>query len=130
VIQAGNGDLEVLVLLLNSDGARHRFKLSEPKFDYTVHVDTNNPGRIDVALKDGHCDVASHSLVLLTARMTAEQLREATHTAQHRANPALEPTLPDVSREDQADATAALASDSANGQADEELAPLAEEGQS
>lgn len=127
VIQAGNGDLEVLVLLLNSDGAQHRFTLSEPKFDYAVRVDTNDPAHIDVALADGHCDVAGHSLVLLTATMQAEQLLQATQELHRKAGEA--PNAPSVPTVVEKEADAALASEIAGDRDDEQLAPPGQEEQ-
>ncbi|MGQ0699858.1 MAG: glycogen debranching protein GlgX [Panacagrimonas sp.] len=69
-----DGNLDVLVLLANSDEAAHRFQVPEPMLDFRVLVDTADIDRTDDKLLGGACELAAFSLVLLAARTRPEDV--------------------------------------------------------
>jgi glycogen operon protein len=72
-----DGRVEVLALLANADNAAHVFRLPEPRLEWQVALDTADPGRRDVSVPDGHCEVGAHSLMLLVCRTTVEAVKAA-----------------------------------------------------
>lgn len=68
-----DGNVEVVALLFNSDSVAHRFELPRPALAYRRLVDTNEPEVDGQPLENGGCEVAAHSLVLLAARLNAEE---------------------------------------------------------
>lgn len=64
-----DGDLEVLLLLANSDAADHVFKLPPPLFDYRLCFDSADDQRAGQALEGhGACRVEAGAMVLLAVR--------------------------------------------------------------
>ncbi len=77
--------VETLLLLLNSDTVAHRFTLPEPQLDYQVLIDTDDPADANHTLSEHQCEVAAHSLVLLSAETATQVLLDAVDKKQSAA---------------------------------------------
>jgi glycogen operon protein len=67
-------NIDVLLLLFNSDTATHTFRLPGPPLDYRILIATHDPAIGDEPLPGDRCDVPAHAVALIAARTTLEQL--------------------------------------------------------
>jgi isoamylase len=68
---AGDGSVEVTLLLLNADSAGHAFALPAPRLDWTLMLDSGHPDAEERPVLDEAVPVAPHGAVLLAARLPA-----------------------------------------------------------
>jgi glycogen operon protein len=76
-----DGNVDIVLLLSNSDDADHDFHLPLPNLSYRIAIDTQTPTVGDVALATAQITVAANSLVLLVAHTARAELMQATRAA-------------------------------------------------
>jgi len=70
-VNAPDGSLDVVVILLNADSSSHDFSLPEPSLDWRVVLETAVPEAAEHLHAGGTIAVPAHSVVLLAARLAA-----------------------------------------------------------
>ncbi len=76
-----NEKIDFVIILMNSDMVAHRFILPAPLFGYRLIISTAEPELAEPRPCEGECEVAAHSLVVITGGTTLSEARELHHAA-------------------------------------------------
>ncbi len=73
-IALGHGRIEIAILLFNADGEAHQFRLPEPRLEYRLLLNTDDPAAAEQAVSEGLWTIPAYSMAALVAQPSEEQL--------------------------------------------------------
>jgi hypothetical protein len=63
------------LLLSNSDSAAHEFELPEPRFDYSIAVDTHRPECRNEPVQNNRVAIAAHSFIVVIGSVALQDIQ-------------------------------------------------------